>query len=116
MMLNADVHLDGKKYRVFVTQLPADLKLGGYGLNRSERWAWLSDLPARCFPIGYRKTATPYGAMFVVGPFKTESKAVADAKEFLASVPKEPIKLDFKRLLSTPGDAGIMLLDWSGIG
>jgi hypothetical protein len=45
-------------------------------------WVWFSDLPARFFSSDYRKSATLYGEMFVMGPFVSKQQAITDASKF----------------------------------
>ena len=72
-MTKYGVHLeDEQNYQLLVDQM-----------RPGQDWVWCTDLPDRYFPKGFRKSETPYGEMFVMGPFATERAANANAERFL---------------------------------
>jgi hypothetical protein len=45
-------------------------------------WLWLTD--SGPVPEGFRKSDTPWGPMFCMGPFKSEQAATSDAEDYLS--------------------------------
>jgi hypothetical protein len=55
-------------------------------------WVWCADVPDGFFPPWYKKSSTPYGDMYVMGPFATERDALADVEKLRADILKGGLK------------------------